>query len=99
MRVFVPWLEYTLYCKMLRHYRSQSFQMDEEDQGKRISIQFDGVFRHSEVWVNGFYCGLELSGYSEFRYDITDYLNYGGENVVAVRVDATMEEGWFYEEG
>jgi beta-galactosidase len=41
--------------------------------------------------------GEHHSGYTGFEYDITDYLNYGGTNVVAVRVDATMEEGWFYE--
>ena len=75
----------------------KTFSIPESDLGKRISIQFDGVFRNSVVWVNGFYLGQEHSGYSGFRYDITDYLNYGGENVVAVRVDATMEEGWFYE--
>ena len=49
------------------------------------------------MWINGHYLGCEPSGYSNFGYDITDYLNYGGKNVVAVRVDATMEEGWFYE--
>jgi beta-galactosidase len=32
-----------------------------------------------------------------FEYYVTDYLNYGGENVIAVRVDVTLEEGWFYE--
>ena len=67
------------------------------DQGRRISLEFDGVFRDSVVWVNGHFMGREASGYSSFRYDITDYLNYGGRNVVAVRVDATGEEGWWYE--
>ncbi len=75
----------------------KSFTIPAEDLGRNIAIEFDGVYRHSEVWVNGHYLGLEPSGYSSFRYDITDYLNYGGENVVAVRVDATMEEGWYYE--
>ncbi|RYY61644.1 MAG: glycoside hydrolase family 2 protein [Chitinophagaceae bacterium] len=67
------------------------------DLGRRISIEFDGVFRNSKVWVNGHYLGTEASGYNSFTYDITDVLNYGGENVIAVRVDAGMEEGWFYE--
>lgn len=67
------------------------------DFGKHISVAFDGVFRNSIVWVNGHYLGNEPSGYNGFEYDITDYLNYGGENTIAVRVDATMEEGWFYE--
>jgi len=68
-----------------------------EDYGKRITIAFDGVFRNSIVWVNGHYLGTEVSGYNSFEYDITDLLNYGGDNTIAVRVDATMEEGWFYE--
>jgi beta-galactosidase len=49
------------------------------------------------VWVNGFYLGTEHSGYASLSYDITDYLDYGSDNVVAVRVDASMEEGWYYE--
>ena len=75
----------------------KSFSIPAADLGRRISIEFDGVFRDSVVWINGFYLGREPSGYSGFRYDLTDYLNYGGTNVIAVRVDATMEEGWFYE--
>lgn len=67
------------------------------DKGRRISLEFDGVYRNSVVWVNGHYIGTEPSGYSGFRYDITDYLNVGGDNVIAVRADATVEEGWFYE--
>jgi beta-galactosidase len=65
--------------------------------GRRVWLVFDGVFRDSQVFINGFFLGREPSGYAAFRYDVTDYLNYGGENTIAVRVDATMEEGWFYE--
>lgn len=75
----------------------KSFHVPASDLGRRISIQFDGIFRNSEVWVNGFYLGHEQSGYIGFEYDITDYLNYGSDNVIAVRADASTEEGWFYE--
>lgn len=75
----------------------KTFSIPSSDLGKRISIQFDGVHRNSIVWINGYYLGEEHSGYYTFQYDISDYVNYGGENVVAVRVDATMEEGWYYE--
>ena len=75
----------------------KSFNVPASDFGKRISLEFDGVFRDSQVWVNGHYLGREESGYSSFAYNITEILNYGGENVVAVRVDASLEEGWFYE--
>ncbi len=83
--------------KSVGWYRKK-IDIKKTDFGKRITIAFDGVFRNSVVWVNGFYLGNEPSGYNGFEYDLTDYLNYdGGENTIAVRVDATMEEGWFYE--
>jgi len=77
----------------------KTFTIAKEDEGKHFEILFDGIFRDSRVWVNGFYCGGECSGYLSQSYDITDYLNYGGENIVCVRADATLEEGWFYEGG
>jgi beta-galactosidase len=77
-------------------YRKK-FNIPAADLGRKINIQFDGIFRNSTVWINGFYVGHEQSGYASSVYDITDYLNYGHENTVAVRVDASMEEGWFYE--
>ncbi|WP_234408718.1 sugar-binding domain-containing protein [Marinilabilia salmonicolor] len=76
----------------------KTFSVSESDKGKRIFLEFDGVFRDSKVWVNGFYCGNEPSGYTGFSYDVSEYLNYGGENVVAVRVDASMEEAGFMKE-
>lgn len=75
----------------------RAFDIPESDLGRRISIEFDGVFRDSIVWVNGHRVGRHASGYTSFRYDITDVVNYGGRNVIAVRVDATSWEGWWYE--
>lgn len=69
----------------------------QRDLGRRIHIAFDGVFRNAIVWFNGHYLGTHPSGYLGFEYDVTDYVNYGGENTIAVRADAMMEEGWFYE--
>lgn len=73
------------------------FTVPEEDFGKHISLMFDGIFRDARVWINGFYLGSEPSGYATSVYDISEYLNYGTENLVTVRADATLEEGWFYE--
>ncbi len=75
----------------------KTFTVPASDAGRRISIEFDGVFRDSQVWVNGFFLGRHASGYLGFRYDLTDYLRYDAENVVVVRADATLEEGWYYE--
>src|SRR5688572_29144803 len=75
----------------------RAFDLPASDDGRRISIEFDGVFRDSTVFVNGHYLGRHASGYTPFRYDITDVANYGGRNVVVVRVDASLFEGWWYE--
>ena len=65
--------------------------------GKHFRIDFDGVFRDARVWLNGHYLGEHESGYSGFSFDINDWLNYTGRNTLTVRVDATQNEGWFYE--
>ena len=75
----------------------KTFTVPAEDYGKHLWLQFDGIFRDARIWVNGFYLGHEPSGYATQIYDISEYLNYGGENLVCVRADATLEEGWFYE--
>jgi beta-galactosidase len=75
----------------------KTFSIPKADEGRRVSLEFEGVFRNSTVWVNGHYLGIEPSGYSSFQYNITEYLAYGGDNVIVVRVDASLEEGWFYE--
>ena len=75
----------------------RAFELPKEDQGKRIWLTFDGVFRDATVWVNGWCVRHHEGGYYPFREDITDVLHYGGRNTIAVRVDATKVEGWFYE--
>ncbi len=69
------------------------------DQGKRLWIEFDGVYRNSTVWLNGIRLGTHKSGYTGFRYDITHAVHFGGSNELAVRVDARFPEGWWYEGG
>jgi len=75
----------------------RSFLVSTDDSGKRIVVRFDGVFRDCKVWLNGHYIGNNMSGYSGFQFDITDYIWYGKKNTLVVRADATQYEGWFYE--
>jgi len=75
----------------------RKFQLPAADSEKRIWLEFDGAFRDTDVFVNGWHVGRHESGYSGFRFDITDVANCGGGNVLAVRLDATQQEGWFYE--
>jgi len=60
--------------------------------GKFVFIDFDGVYRNSEVWINGHYLGKRPYGYSSFEYNLTPYLKRGAEkNVVAVKVDNSQQ--------
>lgn len=74
-----------------------TFDLPEKDSGKRIWLTFDGVMHDATVWVNGWLVRRHEGGYYPFREDITDVVHFGGENTIAVRVDAAESEGWFYE--
>jgi beta-galactosidase len=73
------------------------FELSAADAGKRISIEFDGAYRETMVVFNGFYIGRHSGGYDPFSFDLTDFASPGAPNVLLVRVDATLSDGWFYE--
>ena len=65
----------------------KTFKADRNLIGKKIFIDFDGVYSNSEVWLNGVSLGVRPYGYISFRYELTKYLKFDAENVIAVRVD------------
>ena len=74
----------------------KNFTIDSSAEGKRIRIDFGGVYMNSTVWVNGHEVGTHPYGYTAFSYDITDYINYGGDNVITVKVDhQTPSSRWY----
>ncbi len=75
----------------------KTLEIPAADAGRRITVEFDGVFRDCSAWMNGHYLGRNESGYSSFQYDCTDYILFGEKNTLVLRVDATHFEGWFYE--
>jgi beta-galactosidase len=77
-------------------YRKHVF-IPESDQGKILQLEFGGVFRDSQVWINGQFLGRHASGYTGFFYDITKVAHYDADNVITVRVDPRRYEGWWYE--
>jgi beta-galactosidase len=68
----------------------RSFRLPAGSTGRRVGIEFDGVFERSDVWLNGHHLGHRPYGYIGFRYDLTPHLAEG-ENVVAVRVDNSRQ--------
>ena len=74
----------------------KNFTLDESAAGKQIRIDFGGVYMNSTVWVNGVQVGTHPYGYTPFSYDITDYVNLDGDNVITVKVDhQTPSSRWY----
>jgi beta-galactosidase len=76
-----------------------TFNLPQSALGQSIWVDFDGVYHNSKVWFNGHYLGYWYSGYASFRYDLSRFAIPGGTNVLAVHVDPTGDEGWWYEGG
>jgi len=76
------------YYEMLCGYR-RKLDIPESYKGKRLFLQFDGAAHIATVYINGMECAHHRSGYTAFRAEITELVNYGGENLVAVKLDCS----------
>jgi len=75
----------------------KTFELPESDRGRRLRLDFDGAFRDTLVFLNGYFVGRNDNGYAPFSFDISDFANYGGKNYLVARVDSSFGDGWFYE--
>ncbi|WP_230146175.1 MULTISPECIES: sugar-binding domain-containing protein [unclassified Pedobacter] len=75
----------------------KTFQVPDSWKVKKTAIYFEGIYMNSEVFINGKSLGVYPYGYTSFSYDLTPYLNFGKENVIAVRVDNAqqMNSRWY----
>ncbi|HWB26098.1 MAG TPA: glycoside hydrolase family 2 TIM barrel-domain containing protein [Chitinophagaceae bacterium] len=74
----------------------KTFMVNAADKGKRIIIQFDGVYMNADVWVNGEHVGNHPYGYTSFWCDITSHLHAGQKNVIAVEVKNEGQNSRWY---
>ena len=75
------------------------FKLTEEDKGRRLALIFEGVATHCEVFVNGVPLRRNFCGYTTFEVDISDFVRFDKENIVAVHVITDRHECWWYEGG
>lgn len=77
-------------------YRKQ-LHVSNDQQGRKLFLYFEGVYNRSEVYVNGNLVGKRPNGYISFMYDITPFVKYGEDNVIAVRVDhsRSADSRWY----
>jgi beta-galactosidase len=69
----------------------RSFRVRANWTGRRVAIRFKGVFQIADVWINGHHLGTHVGGFTGFEFDMTDYLNWNGANVLAVRVNDVLD--------
>ena len=72
------------------------FLIPAADAGRQIFIDFDGAMAYAKIWLNGNYVGTWPYGYTSFRMDLTPFINFGGKNVIAVRLDTEKWESRWY---
>ena len=76
-------------------YRKK-FTLPVEAASKDVRIDFDGIYMNATVYINGHKLGMHHYGYTPFSFDITKYLDFSGENVIAVKVDhKTPSSRWY----
>jgi len=75
----------------------KTFTVPTDWANKTVSIEFDGVFKNSEVFINGHSLGMRPNGYISFTYELSQYLHFGKENIIAVKVDndAQPNSRWY----
>ncbi|SHL40382.1 beta-galactosidase [Chitinophaga jiangningensis] len=69
----------------------KTFLLPASNADKEVRIEFDGIYRDSEVWINGHYLGRRPNGYISFAYELSPYIRFGEKNVIAVRVDNSRQ--------
>ncbi len=70
----------------------KTFTLPDSIKDKNVSIEFDGIYRNSEVWINEHYLGKRPNGYISFQYDLTPYIKvYPEKNIIAVKVDNSQQ--------
>ncbi len=85
------------------HYHNawyrRHFRLTSADRGRRITLLFDGVTGSSTFWLNGCLIGHNYCAYTPVELDLSDYVFYDKENVIAVHIDASLIENWNYQGG
>lgn len=96
----LEWQSDSCLPKTVGWYRKY-LSLDESLRGRRICLEFEGVFRNCTIWLNGQQVGAHRWGYTSFVLDVTEHVRFGPadscKNVLAVRVDSTECEGWWCE--
>jgi beta-galactosidase len=77
----------------------RTFHVPAAARGHVCQLRFGGVLSDAVIYLNGHYIGEHADGYSPYRFDVSQYVHFGGSNTLVVYVDPRLREGWWYEGG
>jgi beta-galactosidase len=91
------WASATAYLPAGIGWYRKTFVLNKLLQSKKVFLYFDGIYKNSEVWINGHYLGKRPNGFIPFQYEVTSFLNKIGKNIVAVKVDHSQfaDSRWY----
>lgn len=87
------------YLKYDNAWYRRHFRLEEADRDRRLTLYFEGVSGQSTIYLNGVPLYHNFCGYTSFEVDITDFVLFDRDNVLAVYIDAGHHESWWYEGG
>jgi beta-galactosidase len=85
----LPWHSFDDKAYQFVSVYRRHFRLPPAARGRRVLVDFEGVMTASTVWLNGVRLGEYRGGFTPFRFDLTEHVDLGGENVLAVEVDST----------
>lgn len=87
----LPWWGVAWYRKHL--------EVPASDQGKKIFLAVDGAMAYAIVWLNGQFVGGWPYGYASWQVDLTPYIKFGADNVIAIHLDNPPDSSRWYPGG
>jgi len=91
------WASATAYLPAGIGWYRKTFEVSRAMLSKNIYVYFDGVYKNSEVWINGHLLGKRPNGFIPFQYELTKYIHTTGKNTIAVKADHTefADSRWY----
>lgn len=87
--VRLPWHSFDEKTYQFASNYRRHFKLPREATGKHVFVDFEGAMTASTVWINGTRLGEYKGGYTPFSFDLTNYLDFDGDNVLSVNLDST----------
>ena len=85
----LPWHSFDEKSYQFVSIYRRRFRLPPEAGGRHVFVDFDGAMTASTVWINGQRLGEYKGGYTPFSFEMTQHIDWSGDNLLAVELDST----------